>query len=678
MLGELFFLLYICVCARLFFVVAQNKKVERVSAMKTNESVPMEQVGAPADDVQQPQEAATVAQESQNDVAEEAEQTEQVDFSDEEAMLAAEQADVALGEAIEEESAAVSTMSYVGKSKSELVELLAELLHSEPIQTLRPTVEVIKIAFYKEHKAEIEALRREAIEKGADPDNLNLPTDSSEVALKALIAEYRTRRDEYIASVEKDKEANLKAKLAIIEELKALINSSETMNHTFAVFRELQQRWKDAGPVPQANLKDVWETYNHHVENFYEYIKINKELRDMDLKRNYEAKIALCEEAEALFVEPSIVTAFHSLQKLHEEWREIGPVAIEYKEELWNRFKEASSRINKRHQQYFEEIKQEQQRNLELKTKLCEQTEELNGLECGSRKEWNKASDKLLELQKVWKTIGFAPRKENTKIYERFRAACDLFFERKRNYYSGLKNQMEENLALKVRICEQAEDIMNSEEWKSTGDRLIDLQRQWKEIGPVPRRQSDAVWKRFRAACDTFFERKSAHFSSVDSEHKDNLARKRALLEEMAAFDVAGISFEVIKDFQRRWSEIGFVPIKQKESIQKQYKEVVDRLFGALRGSERERNMDKFRSHVSNLKQSGDKRLRHERERLYAKVKQLETDIATLENNIGFFAGSKGAESLMADVRVKIAKAKEEMAEAIKKVQTIDALGNNE
>jgi hypothetical protein len=235
---------------------------------------------------------------------------------------------------------------------------------------------------------------------------------------------------------------------------------------------------------------------------------------------------------------------------------------------------------------------------------------------------------------------------------------------------------MEENLAFKTRICEQAEAIMNSEEWKSTGDRLIDLQRQWKEIGPVPRRQSDAVWKRFRAACDTFFERKSAHFSSVDSEHKDNLARKRALLEEMAAFDVAGISFEAIKEFQRRWSEIGFVPIKQKESIQKQYKEVVDRLFGALRGSERERNMDKFRNHISNLKQSGDKRLKYERERLYTKVKQLEADIATLENNIGFFAGSKGAESLMADVRVKIAKAKEEMAETIKKIQAIDAAGN--
>jgi polyhydroxyalkanoate synthesis regulator phasin len=374
-----------------------------------------------------------------------------------------------------------------------------------------------------------------------------------------------------------------------------------------------------------------------------------------------------------LFVEDSIVAAFHSLQKLHDEWREIGPVAAEYKEELWNRFKEASSRINKLHQQYFEEIKQKQQGNLDLKTKLCEQVEELNNTDCESRKEWNKASDKLLEIQKVWKTIGFAPKKENAKIYERFRAACDTFFERKRNYYSGLKDQMEENLALKIRICEQAEAVMMSEEWKSTGDRLIDLQRQWKEIGAVPRRQSDVVWKRFRAACDTFFERKAAHFSSVDSEHKDNLTRKRALLEEMEAFDLSGISFEAIKEFQRRWSEIGFVPIKQKETIQKQYKEAVDKLFGALRGSERERNMDKFRNHISNLKQSGDKRLRYERERLYGKVKQLEADIATLENNIGFFAGSKNAESLIGEVRIKIAKAKAEMAETIKKVQAIDA-----
>ncbi|MBE6209187.1 MAG: DUF349 domain-containing protein [Rikenellaceae bacterium] len=643
--------------------------------MKTIDSVPMEQVGENAEDVQQPTATAEAVDEPQNVTAEESvEPAESVDFSDEEAMLAAEQADVALGEEAEgEEPSGDATVSYSGKSKAELVEILSDKLRNEPVQTLRSTVEAIKIAFYKAHKAEIESLRREAVEKGADPDNLNLPTDTNEVALKALIAEYRTKRDEYIAGLEKSKEESLKIKLTIIEELKALINSNETLNQTFATFRELQQRWKEAGPVPQANVKDVWETYNHHIENFYEYIKINKELRDMDLKRNYEAKIALCEEAEALFMEPSVVTAFHSLQKLHDEWREIGPVAAEYKEELWNRFKEASSRINKRHQQYFDEIKQEQQSNLELKTKLCEQTEELNNTDCESRKEWNKASEKLLEIQKVWKTIGFAPKKENTKIYERFRAACDTFFERKRNYYSGLKDQMEENLALKTRICEQAEAVMMSEDWKSTGDRLIDLQRQWKEIGAVPRRQSDAVWKRFRAACDTFFERKAAHFSSVDSEHKDNLARKRALLEEMEAFDLAAISFEAIKEFQRRWSEIGFVPIKQKESIQKQYKEAVDKLFGALRGSERDRNMDKFRNHISNLKQSGDKRLRYERERLYGKVKQLEADIATLENNIGFFAGSKNAESLISEVRVKIAKAKADMAEAIKKVQAIDA-----
>ena len=648
--------------------------------MKSIDSVPVEQVGATAEDVQQPNTAATAAAEPQNETAEVAQpQPESVDFSDEEAMLAAESEDVALGDEAgeDEESATTATASYAGKSKAELVALLAEKLQSEPVQSLRPTIEAIKIAFYKAHKAEIEALRRAAEESGADPDNLNLPADESEETLKRLIAEYRTRRDEYLASQEKSKEENLKVKMAIIEELKALINSNETMNHTFASFRELQQRWKDAGPVPQASVKDVWETYNHHVENFYEYIKINKELRDMDLKRNYEAKIALCEEAEALFVEPSVVTAFHRLQKLHEEWREIGPVATEHKEELWDRFKEASSRINRRHQQHFDEIKQEQQQNLDLKTKLCEQTEELNTATYESRKEWNKASDRLLEIQKVWKTIGFAPKKENAKIYERFRAACDAFFERKRNYYSGLKDQMEENLELKTRICEQAEAVMTSEDWKATGDRLIDLQRQWKEIGPVPRRQSDAVWKRFRAACDTFFERKSAHFSSVDSEHKDNLSRKRALLDEMAEFDVAGITFDAIKEFQRRWSEIGFVPIKQKEAIQKQYKEIVDKLFGALRGSERERNFDKFRNRISTLKQSGDKRLRFEREKLYAKVKQLEADIATLENNIGFFATSKGAESLMADVRSKIAKAKEEMAETIKKVQAIDAAENS-
>lgn len=430
--------------------------------------------------------------------------------------------------------------------------------------------------------------------------------------------------------------------------------------------------------MPQQQVKDLWETYNLHVENFYNFIKINKELRDLDLKKNYEQKVALCEQAEALLLEPSIVEAFHKLQKLHDEWRETGPVANEYKEALWERFKAASSRINKQHQEHFEALKAEQVKNLGLKTELCVATEELAAQPLTTRKEWNRASDRLLEIQKTWKTIGFAPKKDNNRIYERFRTACDRFFEAKRQFYAGVKAEMEHNLQLKLELCEAAESLSGSEEWKKATDELIALQARWKQIGAVARRHSDAVWKRFRAACDKFFERKSAHFASVDGEHEENLRRKLALLDEMEAADVKAGGYEVIRDFQRRWGEIGFVPIKQKDAVQKRYKTAVDALFSVLRGSERDRSMDRFREKVSTLKVSGDRRLRSERERLYNKVRQLEQEIALLENNIGFFAKSKNAEALVADVRAKIDRARGEMAAAIEKVKLIDRQAQEE
>mgnify|MGYP000775599301 CR=1 FL=1 len=490
--------------------------------------------------------------------------------------------------------------------------------------------------------------------------------------------EYRRRRDAFIANLEAEKEANLKVKQAIIEELKELVNSDETLNHTFNKFRELQQRWKDTGIVPQQHVKDLWETYNLHVENFYSFIKINKELRDLDLKKNYEQKVALCEQAEALVLEPSVVEAFHKLQKLHDEWRETGPVANEYKEALWERFKAASSRINKQHQEHFETLKGEQVKNLELKTGLCVATEELSSQPLTTRKEWNRASDRLLEIQKTWKTIGFAPKKDNNRIYERFRTACDRFFEAKRQFYAGMKTEMEHNLQLKIEICEAAESLMNSEEWKKATDELIALQARWKQIGAVSRRHSDAVWKRFRAACDKFFERKASHFASVDGEHEENLQKKLALLAEMAGADVKAGGYEVIREFQRRWGEIGFVPIKQKDAIQKKYKAAVDELFNTLRGSERDRSMGRFREKVSSFKASGDRRLRSERERLYNKVRQLEQEIGLLENNIGFFAKSKNAEALIADVKAKIERAREDMAAAIEKVKLIDRQAQEE
>lgn len=597
-----------------------------------------------------------------------------VDFTEEEAALAAQNDGLDLGEetAEEAEQAAAADDAYAGRSEEELVALFAKMLDEQPVQSLRREAEALKIAFYKQRRAAVEAERRAFMENGGAEADFVPATDTAELRLKDLFREYRRRRDELIANLDAEKEANLKVKLHIIDELKELVDSDETLNHTFNKFRELQNRWKETGLVPQAHVKDLWETYNLHVENFYNFIKINKELRDLDLKKNYEQKVVLCEQAEALLLEPSVVEAFRKLQKLHDEWRETGPVANEYKETLWERFKDASGRINKAHQEHFEGLKAEQTRNLELKAGLCAAAEELTAQLPVSRKDWNRASDRLLEIQKTWKTIGFAPKKDNNRIYERFRAACDRFFEAKRSFYAGMKGEMEHNLQLKTELCEAAESLMNSEDWKKTTDELIALQARWKEVGAVSRRYSDQIWKRFRAACDQFFERKSEHFSGVDNEQEENLRRKLALLDEMAAADVKTGGFEVIKEFQRRWGEIGFVPIKQKDTVQKRYKAAVDAMFDVLRGSERDRSMGRFREKVSSIRSAGGNRLRTERDRLYNKVRQMEQDIALLENNIGFFAHSKNADALIADVKAKIERAKEELQVTIEKVKLID------
>ena len=598
------------------------------------------------------------------------------EFADEEAALAAEQAGLEIGEETEEEAAATThNDSLASLSKSELVALLAEKLESEPVQTLRPVVEAIKIAFYKQHRAKVEAERKAFVEQGGNDEEFIPAVDNDEMRFKELFAVYRNERDRHIAELEASKEENLKLKLQIIEELKELINSDENTSSTFARFRELQSKWKEIGLVPQQSVKDLWETYNLHVENFYNYIKINRELRDLDLKKNYEAKLSLCEQAEELTLESQVVEAFRKLQKLHDEWRETGPVAMEFKEALWERFKEASSRINKRHQEHFESLKSEQTKNLALKTELCEKTEALATRTMLTRKDWNKASEELLEIQKVWKTIGYAPKKENNRIYERFRAACDSFFEHKREFYAGVKSEMEHNLAVKLELCAEAEALSTSEDWKHATDELIALQTRWKQAGPVSRRHSDAIWKRFRAACDKFFERKAEHFSSVDSVHEENLKLKLALIEEMKGANIKEGGFEAIKEYQRRWSQIGFVPIKHKDAVQKEYKAIVDGMFATLRSSERDRSMNRFKERVQNMK--GGNQLRSEREKLYNKLRQMEQDIALLENNIGFFSKSKNAENLIADVREKIERAKSDMASIIEKIRVIDEQNNN-
>lgn len=642
-------------------------------------SVPEEQVGV-AEDAKKcaAQECAVEAAVSESEDVMENE-GEAVSFAEEEAAAAADAPEFKLeNDEMSEENGEVndrlagSLESVAGMNKSELVEYFASLLEEKPVQTLRYDVEAVKVAFYKRHRAEVDEMKRKFVAEGGAAEEFTAPADSDEIRLKEYFAIYRTKREEYMASLEQVKEENLKIKLQIIEELKALVENGEIAGQTFQTFRQLQQRWKETGLVPQANVKEIWETYNLHVENFYNFVKINKELRDLDLQRNLESKTALCEAAEALVGEESILEAFRKLQELHEQWREIGPVAVEHKDTIWERFKDASSRINRRHQEYFEGIKEEQKKNLALKSELCGKVEALCADMLTTRKEWKRASESLIEIQKVWKTIGFAPKKDNTRIYERFRAACDKFFELKKAFYDNIREEMANNLQQKIEICEAAEAIMDSEQWKKSADELVALQKRWKEIGPVSRRHSDAVWKRFRAACDHFFARKNEHFSSIDAEYADNLAKKRALLEEIEAYDITGGSIENIKEFQRRWSEIGFVPIKEKENLQKRYRAAIDRLFEVVRSGDRERGVERFRNKLNTMKGNGGK-MRSERERLYNKLKQLENDIQTLENNIGFFSRSKGAESLIRDVENKIERAKKEAAEVIEKINLIDS-----
>ena len=554
-----------------------------------------------------------------------------------------------------------------GKSKSEIVDMLALIIEQELAGDIRLQVEQLKTAFYKLHRAQVDAQLKEAAEQGV---TIEIAPDADESRLKELLKVYRDYRDKVAAENEKVKEENYAKKLEIIESLKALISSEETLNITFNRFRELQARWKEIGQVPQSKTNDLWETYNLHIERFYDFVKINKELRDLDLKKNYQAKLDLCEAAEALAEQENIVEAFRKLQKYHDQWREIGPVATEQKEAIWERFKAASSIINRRHQEHFESLKQEQLANLERKTALCEAAELLIANAPTSHKEWNKAGESLMELQNQWRTIGFAPKKENTKIYDRFRSACDRFFELKHAFYADVKDDMERNLSLKEALCEAAELIQDSEEWKEATDKLLELQAEWKKIGTVSRRHAEAIWNRFRAACDRFFERKSEHFSSVEKQYEDNLSKKLALLEEMESAEVK--SFDAIKEYQRRWSEIGYVPIKAKDDIQKRYKQAIDKMFAVVRSSGREQSLSRFKERVNSLRQDGERRLRSEREKLYNRVRQLEQEVATLENNIGFFTKSKGAESLIADVNEKIAKTKREIADIIEKIKMID------
>jgi len=569
-------------------------------------------------------------------------------------------------------------VDYSGYTRKELVDTLTLIVENRPPAEILEDVSRIKELFYKKLKVESLEKTQKAVKEGVEsPEESETEPDELETALKAVLEIYRVKKTDYNRIQESEKLDNLKKKHDIIERIKDLVNREESINKTFQEFRNLQSDWRSTGIVPQAALKDMWESYHHSVEVFYDYIKINRELRDLDLKKNLESKIALCEKAEELFLEQNPVNAFKTLQDYHNQWREIGPVPHESKNDVWERFREATSKINKRHHEFFEKQKDEQKANLDAKTALCEKAEEIANSEVVTFNDFKEKSDAILECQKLWRTLGFAPKKFNNKIYLRFRAACDIFFEKKRTFFAESKEIQMKNLQLKNDLCLQAETLQESSEWKESTDTLIRLQKEWKEIGPVPKKYSEKVWKRFRKACDTFFTRKSEYFAGRNSSYEENLTAKQLIIDELEAFEPGEdmkAGFEFLKDAQRRWAEIGYVPINKKDEISKKYKDALNKQFDKIKIDDDDKNILRFRSKVDSAMANprAARKVRNEREKYFSKIKQLEGDIVLWENNIGFFAKSSNADAMIKEVEERIAEAKRTIKALEEKVKVID------
>lgn len=537
------------------------------------------------------------------------------------------------------------------KSLAEIVKAFEELMQNEDRMLKSKEAEALKSAFYK-------ALSKEKAEAQANDDDAD-PWAEIENAFKEMYNAYKKERAEYNKSLEQDALKNLALKEAVIADLKALLEAQEDVAETFPRFREIQERWRAIGQVPPQNYRNINETYQLYVEQFYDMLKINRELRDLDFKKNLEAKEALCAQAEDLAESEDVLLAFRTLQKLHEEWKEYGPVAKEFREPIWERFKSATAVINKKYQAHFEDIKAQQAANLSAKTALCEKVEEIAEREVTDLAQWNEYSKEIEDIQKEWKTVGFASKKDNQKVYDRFRAACDKFFERKRVFYQGYKDGMTANLEKKIAICEEAEQLKSSTDWKVTAERLIELQKEWKEIGAVPRKKSEQLWKRFRTACDEFFAERDKQ-AKPENDFYGNLKAKTRLIEEINAYELKEdeSDMDAMKDFQTRWNEIGFVPFKEKEKVANAYKDA----------------MSKFPK-PSRQRKSSRPQL-SEKERLIQKYHALEQDIATYENNIGFFSMSKNSEPLIQQMQMRIEQAKAELAaiaEQIKKLNEKEA-----
>lgn len=529
------------------------------------------------------------------------------------------------------------------KTLSELSDIFVSIKNGADSMMRSKEAEAVKSAFYK--------LLSKIKSENGEENPLNNPFEVVEQNFKAMYADYKKERADFNRQQEEEREANLVKKQAIIDELKALVEGQEDVSAQFPAFRELQNRWREAGPVPVKSFRDINDTYQFYVEKFYDMVKINRDLRDLDFRKNLEAKEALCAAAEKLAENENVVNAFHELQKLHEQWKEFGPVAKEKREDIWNRFKAATSVINKKYQAHFEGLKEQQEENLAKKKVLCEKLEEIADSEIVNSADWNTLSKEIEALQAEWRTIGFATKKENQKIYDRFRAACDKFFARKREYYTSIKDNMNENLEKKQLIIEQAEALKNSTEWKKATDQFISLQKQWKEIGAVPRKKSEQLWKRFRAACDEFFANRDAN-AKPENDYYGNLKAKKRLIEELRAYELSQdetVNAEQMRSFNERWQAIGHVPFKEKDAIIAEFKEAMQEKFPLFASRQRSGQTRQASAPKS------------PKDVLIAKYNALQQDITTYENNIGFFAASKNSAPLIQQMQQKIDDAKEEL-----------------
>ena len=563
----------------------------------------------------------------------------------------------------------------VYQTKQEVLDRVKEIAHSEEAPK-KDEVDYLKTVFYKLHIAEREAQLKAYIDGGGDPETYQIVPDDTEEAFKAEMGIIKEKRAKLFHEQEAEKEANLKKKLAIIEKIKSMVTSPEEANKLFPEFKALQAEWKEIKAVPAEKANELWRNYQLYVEQFYDLLKLNSEAREYDFKKNLELKNKLCEAAEKLADEEDIINAFHHLQKLHQEYREIGPVSKELREEIWNRFKAASTVINKRHQQYFENLRAKEEENLTRKTELCEKVEAVVAAEKKNSSDWEKHTKEIIELQAEWKTIGFAPQKMNVKIFERFRAACDDFFGRKAEHFRTLKDTYKENIEKRRALIEKAKELQDSTEWKSTANKLIALQKEWKAIGTVPKKIGDQLWEEFLGACNTFFEARNAAGAGQRSEERENLDKKRSIIEQLkAAAEEAGENLqEKVQQLVEEYQAVGHVPFKEKDKLYEEYHTVLDKLYKELNISVARKRLNKFKDNLRNIAERGENAIDNERTRLMRQYEAIKQEVQTYENNIGFLSvSSKKGNSLIDEMNRKVQKLKDDMDLVREKIKAIDA-----